>query len=258
MISYGIGPCFQTPLCICTMCYYRLYIFVGCGHSTFSEMPVRHCKDTRRKTRKRPKDLVQSQDEDTGFRGSRRCTDSQRTLLPEDNSEEGADTTISCSDTLKSLGFNNSIGVNKTQDMSLTPATNVPQPLNTNDRTVSPHSPSPTATQEVDNPSPHLPTTMTNTIEPCKDGRVHPLHTIRLECICSACEDERDKRLRVLYSSIREIKIDPARWHRKYQGNVSRKGNENQWPGVGWSVGVGAAVGEWWDRRREKDKDEIT
>jgi hypothetical protein len=61
-----------------------------------------------------------------------------------------------------------------------------------------------------------------------------------------------------LYSSIREIKIDPARWHWKYRGNVSRKGDEDQRPGVGWSVGAGAAVGEWWDRGRKKDKDETT
>ena len=26
------------------MCYYRLYIFLHCGHSTFSEMPVGFCK----------------------------------------------------------------------------------------------------------------------------------------------------------------------------------------------------------------------
>jgi hypothetical protein len=25
------------------MCYYRLYIFLGCGHATFSSTPVRHC-----------------------------------------------------------------------------------------------------------------------------------------------------------------------------------------------------------------------
>jgi hypothetical protein len=32
------------------MCYYRLYIFNGCGHSTVSETPVRYCKDARTKT----------------------------------------------------------------------------------------------------------------------------------------------------------------------------------------------------------------
>jgi hypothetical protein len=32
------------------MCYYRLFIFNGCGHSTVSETPVRYCKDTRTRT----------------------------------------------------------------------------------------------------------------------------------------------------------------------------------------------------------------
>ncbi|EOA89021.1 uncharacterized protein SETTUDRAFT_38329 [Exserohilum turcica Et28A] len=27
------------------MCYYRLYIFMGCGHSALSKTPVRYCKD---------------------------------------------------------------------------------------------------------------------------------------------------------------------------------------------------------------------
>ncbi|KAF1840017.1 uncharacterized protein K460DRAFT_371983 [Cucurbitaria berberidis CBS 394.84] len=31
------------------MCYYRLFIFLGCGHSTFSSTPVRYCADARTK-----------------------------------------------------------------------------------------------------------------------------------------------------------------------------------------------------------------
>jgi hypothetical protein len=31
------------------MCYYRLCIFLGCGHSTFSETPVGFCKDASEK-----------------------------------------------------------------------------------------------------------------------------------------------------------------------------------------------------------------
>jgi len=31
------------------MCYYRFYIFLACGHHTFSEMPVRYCEDAKTK-----------------------------------------------------------------------------------------------------------------------------------------------------------------------------------------------------------------
>ncbi|KAF2855496.1 hypothetical protein T440DRAFT_156195 [Plenodomus tracheiphilus IPT5] len=32
------------------MCYYRLFIFLGCGHSTFSATPVRYCANARSHT----------------------------------------------------------------------------------------------------------------------------------------------------------------------------------------------------------------
>lgn len=37
------------------MCYYRLFIFLGCGHSTFSSMPVRYCTSAQSKATTGPK-----------------------------------------------------------------------------------------------------------------------------------------------------------------------------------------------------------
>jgi hypothetical protein len=57
---------------------------------------------------------------------------------------------------------------------------------------------------------------------------------------------------------MREIRIDPQRWHWKYQGSVNMKGGGDQRAGAGWSVGVGATVGGWWDRSKKVDKEEKT
>lgn len=238
------------------MCYYRLYIFVGCGHSTSSDAPVGYCKDARRKKEERAKVPMASQDRDTEPGGGCRCTDSQTTLLPDDDSEGRANVTITCGDASKLLHPGISMSEDRRQDTQSMPTTHVPLHLISDEWPVSLPSPPPITIQEGHTPPSYLRTTGNDTVEPCGDGRVHPLHTIRLDRICSACECERERRLRALYSSMREVKTDPTRWHWKYQGNMNRKSAENQRAGMGWSAGVGAAVGEWWDRGKKENRNE--
>jgi hypothetical protein len=56
-------------------------------------------------------------------------------------------------------------------------------------------------------------------VEPCREGLIHPLHTVRIETLCPDCAADREERLNALALFSTEIKFDPARWQWKYRGN---------------------------------------
>ena len=242
------------------MCYYRLYIFVGCGHSTFSETPVRHCKDTQTKSVKKSKSpSTQHEDLATGGESSsgssRKGRDSQMTLVPDDDSNERTDKTTKCGDNSQTLHSAVQTDHNKTYHTDLLSTTDVLLTPNADGRTALSHMTSPTIISRARTSPPNPPALEDNdTQSTCEEGRVHPLHTVRLERMCPLCEQEKEKRLRLLYSSMREIRFDPAKWHVKYQGDVKLQSDGTQQTGAGWGV----AMGGWWDRSKKEDKDSVT
>lgn len=215
------------------------------------------------KNEKRPSDstLRQRKDVDPAtihekmVAGGSKGRDSEVTLVPDDELVERAPGETTCRDSSQTPHFNIQAGNNKTQHASPAPATHVSQAFNTEGRTASSRTPLPSTAQGAKTSLTYLPNQKTNAVElTCEEGRVHPLHTIRLERICTLCEHERQERLRLLYSSMGEIRIDPSRWRCKYPGDAKKKGDGNQRTGVGWSV----AMGEWWDRGKRHDKDGVT
>ena len=106
--------------------------------------------------------------------------------------------------------------------------------------------------------------TTEDNVQPCAEGRAHPLHTVRLERICAVCEYEREERLRTLESSISEIKFEPWRWRTKYRGGKDGLSGENDGSKLSSSVrpkdvrasvlGLSATVGSWmkdWAQRKD-------
>ncbi|KAH7087151.1 hypothetical protein FB567DRAFT_527064 [Paraphoma chrysanthemicola] len=140
------------------MCYYRLYIFLGCGHSTTSSSPVRYCATA--------------------------------TKLHKDETQ-AADVEVKTTSTGLVLDLN----AGSKPDW----------------RSVARDSAASTASQRDDEDAP--PTTISSgriTREPCKEGHLHPIHTVKLERVCADCADERDERLRKLEDLTNEVRFDPA------------------------------------------------
>ncbi|KAF1833020.1 hypothetical protein BDW02DRAFT_528478 [Decorospora gaudefroyi] len=186
------------------MCYYRFYIFLGCGHSTFSEIPVRFCKDADTKGEIKGLETRRSDScsaDHVSVQGAGRATAASSKSLPS---------------TIQTVGT-------QTED---------------------PHT---TGTTNANNPFTRSQAPLAGDREPCGEGRVHPLHTMRVERLCAVCACEREERLAKLEASIKEVRFDPGRWHWKYQGGNQTAAKKH---GGGW--GVGAAVGGWmkdWNKR---------
>lgn len=85
-------------------------------------------------------------------------------------------------------------------------------------------------------------------LQPCDEGRVHPLHTVRLERVCADCASARDERLRVLDSTTTEIRIEPNRWQEKRPGkvitNTSPKKEESDRASAGSLAGIASVLGQ--------------
>lgn len=200
---------------------------MGCGHSTFSETPVRYCEDVR--TKKHPAQPIAARSNTQKLAEQETCIQ----VLAGSGTDGPMDSRSSLQNDGASKRLSNS--------------------------TIASHASSYTAVQTYDDYrgeegemlSFEQNASQTDGVESCREGRVHPLHTIRLDRMCPICTEEREERLRGLDSSIRGIKFDPARWHWKYQGaktNASRK-QEGRWT-------VGAAKGGWmrgWNKRDTGD-----
>jgi hypothetical protein len=170
------------------MCYYRLYIFNGCGHSTVSEMPVGYCKDAKTKTSSSQNNTASSVNAER----------SGSNLRSRSSSKAARSTTT------------------KPRDSALTPPPQASTTRITRSQTAA----------------------ASGVLAPCGEGRVHPFHCIRLDCVCPVCVEEREERLRNLEREIKEIRFDPAKWHWKYQGGGMKdgKGDDGKEAAVGWGI----------------------
>ncbi|KAH7379362.1 hypothetical protein DE146DRAFT_313146 [Phaeosphaeria sp. MPI-PUGE-AT-0046c] len=162
------------------MCYYRLYIFLGCGHSTSSTMPVSFCATATNaanlRTQEEPSPIPAKQDADHNIFES----DLDLEAVSESDITEASRNSLGAAQ----------VAENSTVDKPECPASKSNKPWRK------------------------------SKIQPCDEGRVHPLHTVRLERVCACCAFERDERLRALDSTTTEIRIKPKRWQVKQRGKV--------------------------------------
>jgi hypothetical protein len=155
------------------MCHYRFYIFMGCGHSTFSSTPVSYCADAI----DLGKHHAQEAPAPTKFTAEPEIAVNELALDP---SQSTVAQPTQDSHPTTPLGENI---INTTKEPSTKPKS-----------------------KKIE-------------MQPCRDGRVHPLHTVRLErMICEGCASARDERLHALESNTSEIRIEPSRWQWKYHG----------------------------------------
>lgn len=188
------------------MCYYRLYIFLGCGHSTSSTMPVSFCATAtdaaNLRTREEPGPAPAKQIEDSNNSNPVPSTEAE---TQPDTSEASRDTLIAAQAARNSA----SIELEAPRRSKITKRS-----VNSN-------------------------------LQPCDEGRVHPLHTVRLDRVCASCAFLRDERLRALDSTTAEIRIEPKRWQEKQRGKVvtmSQKEGDGRSRSSGGSIGGIASV----------------
>ncbi|EFQ93630.1 hypothetical protein CFE70_008473 [Pyrenophora teres f. teres 0-1] len=199
------------------MCYYRFYIFLGCGHHTFSETPIRYCEAAKTKASADSKSPL-NQDE-----GDNAQDLTCGSAIGDDDGHTDGDSSLLDDESIRRPDW--SIAGSRRSSCT----------------TVQ------TGTISVKDTEPATPVFR----KPCGEGRVYPLHTFKLEQICPVCANERDKRLRQLDKVTDEITFDAAKWHCKYQGDHKGKnGSGGKKAHAGWNVGT--AVGGWmkdWNRK---------
>jgi hypothetical protein len=189
------------------MCYFRLYIFLGCGHSKSSTMPVSFCA--------------------TATDAAKTTTENQEELSPAGQVAEVDtidskidDDAISQADTIE--GVHDSLPAAQLAEHDAS----------------KPEGPRRKIAKPSRNPR----------LKPCDEGRVHPLHTVKLDRVCVDCAFERDERLRVLDSSTTEIRIEPKRWQEKRPGKVfiytSPEKEESNRGSAGSLAGIASLLGQ--------------
>ncbi|KAG9381658.1 hypothetical protein A1F94_007312 [Pyrenophora tritici-repentis] len=183
------------------MCYYRFYIFLGCGHHTFSETPIRYCEAAKTKAAAHLETPLDRDKRDS-------------TQDPAYGSAKGDEDGHTDEDS--SLLNDESTG---------RPESSIAGSARSSYTTVH------TDAVDVEDTKHTTPVIM----KPCGEGRVYPLHTFKLEQICPICANERDKRLLQLDKVTAEITFDAAKWHWKGR-DVSGKKTDSVW-NVGAALG---------------------
>jgi hypothetical protein len=232
------------------MCHYRFYIFMGCGHSTSSSMPVNYCKnavklgkDCKKEARLSAESLVESENADNEVAGGLAIAeqpevreiaqDEQFAQVIEDTNETSEDLARKPEEpdepVVESDNATSEVAVEL--DIAEQPEVTV----NAQDEQLEDKQPGqdeqPVQDEKFVQPiedtdiTPKKPTRKRKSgpkkteMQPCKDGRVHPLHTVKLErMICADCVNARDQRLHAIESNSAEIRIEPSRWQWKYHG----------------------------------------
>jgi hypothetical protein len=167
------------------MCNYRLYIFSGCGHSTFSLKPVSYCTNATHSAKGTVEEDI------TPILQARELETMSTSVTIDLNTVSEPEVTK----TLRNSIFINQGATNNTKEQR--------RPMN------------PASKRDLE-------------VQLCKDGRVHPFHTRRLECMCTGCAQERDERLRALESILERIKIDPRPPQWKYREEGERLPSKRQ------------------------------
>jgi hypothetical protein len=219
------------------MCHYRFYIFMGCGHSTNSSMPVNYCANAidlgKRHTQDistptvptaEPESAINEVALDLAITSEPPVTQTIQESEPATESENA----------ISGLALGLATATQSTvTHLSQDSEPTAPLMKDTN-TTIKEQTRKPKAKRKM---------------QPCKDGRVHPLHTVRLErMICAVCVSEREERLRALESNTSEIRIEPSRWQWKYHGQKggpplsTRNSVLEKSPAMGGSVGKHSKV----------------
>ncbi|OAG08759.1 uncharacterized protein CC84DRAFT_586910 [Paraphaeosphaeria sporulosa] len=188
------------------MCYYRLYIFLGCGHTTFSARPVRPCAAARSKR------IAASQHQHT---------DTAQGVPP--NAPPQA--------------------YQPTSPIAATHATGITTFHTLHPSTPHPHADSANIPQ--DPVTSRLPDTPTRS-EECADVLTHPFQTLNIHTSCALCLRQRAALLQQLEeeTATSAVRFEDWRWKVKYLSPTPEEARyAAEWKNVG-SV-MGSWVKDW-------------
>ena len=180
------------------MCYYRLYIFLGCGHSTTSSKPVNTCTTTSIRTKRESKAPTIASRHDSGvfFADS------------EPHSATEAD-----------------------EECAPGPSTHA-QPQPNADTLKLPQSP-----EEKEPPDEEREQELEKGgNRPCRERHYHPRQTFRVERLCLHCTLNRQKLLEAVNTG-NEVKFENWRWRVKYLSPVTEESRYTEWGAVGEVMG---------------------
>lgn len=193
------------------MCFYRFYVFLGCGHTTFSEKPVSFCGDARPKTAE--------EEVPVGAQGSEKT----------DTAKNRIDSAVVTASSAAEIGSGIS-SLLEPKDTSATPPT--PPKSDAGDDLAFHTESKPEAAPEAP-PAPKYTSRYKAKTKPerqyltdpnllaCSEGRVHSLFTHKLDHLCAGCEYEKNQRLHMLEEILheQEIRFEKEKWKFKYHGS---------------------------------------
>jgi len=221
------------------MCYYRLYIFLGCGHSTFSADAIRPCAEVRSKI------LHEATDHDYGPKGGMLGKDGSSESFPAAHTTSIA---LECttSQTTSSPGLNAEDKVQQfNDDIPLTPATSVSE----SGPTFPIKSSSNTTTNAKHSAAKPIGPRPARTWIPCTEVHTHPYQTLKLDTTCAPCTRSRAALLARVESRNPRVRFEDWRWKVKYLSPVPEEARfAESVGGIGLEIGgvdVGRAMGSW-------------
>jgi hypothetical protein len=198
------------------MCYYRLYLFVGCGHSSMSSRPIKRCKRAREAHQQQhphdsPQELgpmyhqVRQEDGIGGHDADR--SDNSSTV------SGGGDRP----------GMQAALDTVSDGDSDLTRARQSSDASSNRTRTIFTDSESVYSDHE------------------CNEKLIHPFQSYRIDRACPGCENRRVSRLAKIETG-NEVRFEDWRWKVKYMSPVPEE-RYTEW-GTNWGETMGSWVNE--------------
>ncbi|KAF1949096.1 hypothetical protein CC80DRAFT_540560 [Byssothecium circinans] len=212
------------------MCYYRVYIFEGCGHRVLSANPVRQCGSAVAAAREVLRRAAEERTRGRRGRGWRSVA-------------EGGNGGVECG------SEGNRQGNDRIPETTAIPTTRVGQ--NTSqDQDQGPGATTVSSSQTLVSPPPPS-TTTTSFANPCRNIQTHPFQTTIIERTCLLCTQDREYRLHQSASGTPQVRFEDWRWKVKYLSPTVPEEPSHTNKNWGLGAGVGGVMGSLAGKGRE-------
>lgn len=250
------------------MCYYKLFIFQGCGHSIPSTLPIRPCATAVVIEREKWEGMRKAAEEKTkrrrsqGLRAKRYSTDDD---VPSSSQVEPHTVPVESNAAAAAAAAQHSTSTPTSQ--GIPPQTPQPrpetrQPWNDGEG-IPPSETTPTLTSRThitrigsepsSTPGTAIPAAHVGSAagapSPCGTVQTHPFQTVKIYRSCARCTRNREELLAQSESAQPKVHFDDWRWKVRYLGPIPEEsrspGGMSSGSSVDWSQGVGELMGSW-------------
>jgi len=208
------------------MCYYRLYIFLGCGHSTAPANPVRLCEKAR--------------------------SEGQEKRARTKREQERRENAVGLGTTFADVGWGEECESGVHAEKESIPSDTTLGSSSTATTVVN----SPNADEHSDGSEQEDDSFLSTG---CGTLKTHPYHTLHIHTPCGPCQRSRTRLLAQVQGAHPTVRFDNWRWKAKYMGPAPDEGQYADWRGSGLGGSVGAAaenvsamMGSWVKEWRER------